>query len=174
MEHWGDYPKNSGIIHLSFNTLNQSGEPSVITSGGVAILNHATRVETSGTAITLSGDINSRNGFHILAINTANAAIVNNNIYSAFFTSGTVDSVNVGNRTIGQFSIGKALTPIVENNYTLQDSLKLILSSAAGPLSGASGAGNTIYIRDINDTVNRITAQVTSSGDRLSVITDLS
>ena len=60
----------------------------------------------------------------------------------------------------------------IESNYSLRDSTRLILSSVVGELSGAD-AGNTIYIRDINNTKNRIVATVTPSGNRTNIITDV-
>jgi len=55
---------------------------------------------------------------------------------------------------------------------TVRESLRLILSATAGKLSGAEG--NTITIRDANDTKNRITATVDNHGNRTSVTLDAS
>ena len=61
----------------------------------------------------------------------------------------------------------------IETSYSVRDAIRLILSSTSANLTGASGVGNTIYIRDINNTKNRITASVDSSGNRNSIIYDI-
>lgn len=60
----------------------------------------------------------------------------------------------------------------IETGYSLRESLRLILSSLAGKLSGAGST--TISIRDINDTVDRIVATVDSNGNRSAVTKDVS
>lgn len=59
----------------------------------------------------------------------------------------------------------------IETNYSLRESLRLILSSLAGKVSGAGTS--TITIRDVNDTVNRIVATVDSNGNRTAVTKDV-
>lgn len=56
----------------------------------------------------------------------------------------------------------------VETNYTLRQALRLILSSSAAKLTGAT-SGPTIFIRDINDTKDRITATIDASGNRTAI-----
>lgn len=55
----------------------------------------------------------------------------------------------------------------VETNRTPRQALRLILSSAAGKLSGAATAN--VKIRDTNDTLDRIDATVDISGNRTAV-----
>jgi hypothetical protein len=59
----------------------------------------------------------------------------------------------------------------VEANITLRQGLRLMLAALAGKLSGA--ATTSIAVRDTNDTVNRITATVDSTGNRSSVTYNL-
>jgi hypothetical protein len=59
----------------------------------------------------------------------------------------------------------------VEPGYSLKSSLRLMLSALAGKLSGAGMS--TVKIRDINDTVTRITADVDTNGNRDVVTTDV-
>jgi hypothetical protein len=59
----------------------------------------------------------------------------------------------------------------IEGGYTMRESLKVILSALAGKLSGAGTT--TISIRDVNDTVTRITASVDSNGNRAAVTLDV-
>jgi hypothetical protein len=54
---------------------------------------------------------------------------------------------------------------------TLREALKLIVAASAGKVSGA--ATNTITIRDINDSKNRIVATVDAYGNRTAVTRDL-
>lgn len=60
----------------------------------------------------------------------------------------------------------------IETGYSLRESLRLILASLAGKLSGAPGT--TITIRDVNDTIDRIVATVDASGNRTDVTKDVS
>lgn len=60
----------------------------------------------------------------------------------------------------------------IETGYSMRESLRLILSSLVGKLSGA--AGTTVSIRDVNDTVDRIVATVDASGNRTAVTKDVS
>lgn len=59
----------------------------------------------------------------------------------------------------------------IETGYSLRESMRIILASLGGKLSGA-GTG-TITIRNVTDTKDRITASVDSNGNRLSVTTDV-
>lgn len=59
----------------------------------------------------------------------------------------------------------------IESGYSMREALRLILSSAAGKLSGAGTA--TITIRNVPDTKDRIVATVDSNGNRESVTYDV-
>ena len=63
------------------------------------------------------------------------------------------------------------LTDGIETSITPRSALKLILAAAAGKLSGAGGT--TVTIRNVGDSVNRITATVDSSGNRSAVTTNV-
>ena len=58
----------------------------------------------------------------------------------------------------------------VETGWTLRQSLRVMLASLAGKLSGA--ATTTVSIRDVNDVKARITATVDADGNRTAVTTD--
>lgn len=58
------------------------------------------------------------------------------------------------------------------DGYSLDESLRVILSASAGELSGA--ATNNVLIRDTQDTKNRIDANVDVDGNRTSVTLDVS
>lgn len=76
--------------------------------------------------------------------------------------------------TTGQNNAATALLDLangIESNLTLREALKLIVAASAGKVSGA--ATNTITIRDINDSKNRIVATVDSYGNRTAVTRDL-
>lgn len=70
-------------------------------------------------------------------------------------------------------SISTSLTQEIEAGFTEKDAMRLILAALAGKLSGAPGPG-TINIRDINDTLNRISATVDANGNRTAVTVDVS
>jgi hypothetical protein len=58
----------------------------------------------------------------------------------------------------------------IETGYTLRQSMRIMLSSLAGKLSGA--ATTTVAIRDVGDSKNRITASVDADGNRSAVTLD--
>lgn len=85
-------------------------------------------------------------------------------------------SADISNAAAG-LSVGAISSELLDNQdietgYTLRESLRLILSSLAGKVSGAGTS--TITIRDVNDAVDRIVATVDSNGNRTSVTKDVS
>lgn len=60
----------------------------------------------------------------------------------------------------------------IETSYTLRQALRIVLSALGGKLSGA--ASTTVYIRDVGDAKDRITATVDSDGNRTAVTLDAS
>lgn len=63
------------------------------------------------------------------------------------------------------------LTNGVETSTTLRQAFRIIVAALAGKVNGA--AGTTINIRNLADTLNRITATVDADGNRTAVTTDL-
>jgi len=59
----------------------------------------------------------------------------------------------------------------IETGYSFRNSLRLILSSLSGKLSGAGTS--TVTIRNVTDTKDRITATVDTNGNRTSITTDV-
>jgi hypothetical protein len=62
------------------------------------------------------------------------------------------------------------LTDGVETSVTVREALRIVLSALAGKISGAGT--NTISIRDVNDTKDRIVATVDNDGNRTAVTLD--
>lgn len=60
----------------------------------------------------------------------------------------------------------------VESGFDLTETLRLILATLAGKVSGAGTS--TITFRDVNDTKNRVISNVDSNGNRTSVTLDKS
>jgi hypothetical protein len=58
----------------------------------------------------------------------------------------------------------------VETGVTVKEALRIVLAALSGKISGAGT--NTITIRDINDTTDRITATVDTNGNRTAVTVD--
>lgn len=58
----------------------------------------------------------------------------------------------------------------VETGVTFREALRIVLAALAGGISGAGT--NTITIRDVNDTKDRIVATVDENGNRTSVTID--
>lgn len=58
----------------------------------------------------------------------------------------------------------------IEPTVSLVESLRLLLATQVGKVSGAEGT--TITIRDVEDTKDRVVAEVDGSGNRLNVVVD--
>ncbi len=58
----------------------------------------------------------------------------------------------------------------VETGVTVKEALRIVLAALSGKISGAGT--NTITIRDVNDTTDRITATVDADGNRTAVTVD--
>jgi len=59
----------------------------------------------------------------------------------------------------------------IETSYTLRQALRLVLSALAGKLTIT---GNSVIIRDVNDTKNRIQCTVDADEQRLVIVLDVS
>ncbi len=60
----------------------------------------------------------------------------------------------------------------IETDFTLRQTLRLLLAALAGKLSGAGGT--SIAVRDVNDSKNRIQATVDALGNRTALTLDAS
>jgi hypothetical protein len=69
-------------------------------------------------------------------------------------------------------AISVGLTSEVEPGFDVQAALRLMLAALVGKLSGAPAG--PVLIRDVNDTINRIAANVDADGNRTSVTKDIS
>lgn len=65
---------------------------------------------------------------------------------------------------------GAVLEAKVDGNFTLKEVLRLLAAAAAGKVSGAETG--TITFRDLNDTKNRLVANVDANGNRTAVTKD--
>jgi hypothetical protein len=83
--------------------------------------------------------------------------------------SGTYGGLTVVNKAISNHAVWDAQ---IETGYSAAEMMKLMAAALAGELSGAGG--ETITIRDLNDTIDRITATVDSLGNRTTVVHDVS
>ncbi len=105
MINWHDYPDNNSIIPLFLNTVNQEGVADTISNAGIGIFidNNQTFLTTGVSLIT---NFASRTGIHVISI--ASGTITGTNVNcTAFYTSGTVDAIDVTNRVVGIFSVGR-------------------------------------------------------------------
>jgi hypothetical protein len=64
------------------------------------------------------------------------------------------------------------LDEVVEGTWTLRQLLRIVAAALAGKLSGA--ATDTVTIRDLDDSKDRITATVDQDGNRTAVALDAS
>jgi hypothetical protein len=158
---------SGGQAGLDFSNINAAGSPTTLTNITVPVTTTLTNApsDTSGTttllsrigsAITITSnkvDINDKTGFSLTsAYDPAKTASQDGDAMT--LTNAGIDAIL--DRSNG-----------VETGYTLRQAMRLILSTLCGKLSGA--ATTTVTIRDVNDTVNRVTATVDSNGNRSAV-----
>lgn len=82
------------------------------------------------------------------------------------------NEVNLSTTTLLQAIPSEVLNATVEANVSLAKSLRLANSVLGGKVSGAGTATETF--RDINDTKNRVVADVDNNGNRTAITLDLS
>jgi len=93
--------------------------------------------------------------------------VVPANVWDSMFGA-SVLNVNVSTMSSG--AVDSILDDPVEGSFTMRQLLRLMASALFGKASGGGTA--TITFRDLGDTKNRITATVTSNGDRTTVVLD--
>jgi hypothetical protein len=93
--------------------------------------------------------------------------VVPANVWDSMFGA-SVLNVNVSTMSSG--AVDSILDDPVEGAFTMRQLLRLMASALFGKASGGGTA--TITFRDLGDTKNRITATVTSNGDRTTVVLD--
>ncbi len=76
--------------------------------------------------------------------------------------AGLIDAV----RYIRSGSTLNVWEEVIEGTYTAQDVMKLVAAASAGKLAVS---GNTVTIRDLSDSLDRITATTDSNGQRTAV-----
>ncbi len=90
---------------------------------------------------------------------------------TGFAVPGDAMALTSGERTT---LAGVVLASTIETGYTLLQSLRIILSAAAGKASGFTTGASTPVYRDVNDAKNRITATCDAVGNRTAVTLDVS
>lgn len=173
----GDYSENS-TINFKFTTRSINGIPTTLTSGSLVIYKGSS-VTNTNSGVTLTSNFNSIVGLNHVTIDTSsNSGFYSTGAdYQIIVASGLINTIPVSGEVLESFSIRNRAIELfrpdsIEVGYNLQQAIRLILSASAGILTGAT-AGNTIYIKDINNTKSRITATVDNSGNRNSIIYDV-
>ena len=93
--------------------------------------------------------------------------VVPANVWDSMFGASTL---NVNVSTMSSGAVDSILDDPVEGSYTMRQLLRLMASALFGKASGGGTA--TITFRDLGDTKDRITATVTSNGNRTTVVLD--
>jgi hypothetical protein len=93
--------------------------------------------------------------------------VVPSNVWDSMFGA-SVLNVNVSTMSSG--AVDAILDDPVEGSYTMRQLLRLMASALFGKASGGGTA--TITFRDLGDSKDRITATVTSNGNRTTVVLD--
>ena len=81
------------------------------------------------------------------------------------------NEVNLSTTVLLQSIPTAVLNATVEGAVSMAESLRLANSVLGGKVSGAGTSTETF--RDINDTKNRVTAEVDSNGNRIAITLDL-
>jgi len=150
--------KNGGAFAQSNNTAGATHNE----NGYYDVPLNATDANTLGTlrvAVSKSGALPVWQDFMVVPANVWDsmfgASVLNVNVST--MSSGAVDSI---------------LDDPVEGSFTMRQLLRLMASALFGKASGGGTA--TITFRDLGDSKDRITATVTSNGNRTSVVLDAS
>jgi hypothetical protein len=93
--------------------------------------------------------------------------VVPANVWDSMFGASTL---NVNVATLSSAAVDSILDDPVEGSYTMRQLLRLMASALFGKASGGGTA--TITFRDLGDSKDRITATVTSNGNRTTVVLD--
>ena len=93
--------------------------------------------------------------------------VVPANVWDSMFGASTL---NVNVATLSSAAVDSILDDPVEGSYTMRQLLRLMAAALFGKASGGGTA--TITFRDTGDTKDRITATVTSNGNRTTVVLD--
>lgn len=180
--YFGDFSPGS-TVNFKFTSRNNYGIPASLMGASVVVYKGSS-VVNANSGVTLTTNFNSVVGLNNISIDTSVNSVFysTGSDYQVLLTTGFVGTTPVGGELVESFSIRNRFIPDttnfltlsdgVETGYTLQQALRLILSSTCAKLTGAEGT--SVYIRDINDTKNRIVATVTESGNRTNIVTDVS
>ena len=118
-------------------------------------------------------DTNTLGTFRVAVLKTGALAVwqdfmvVPANVWDSMFGS---SALNVNVSTMSSAAVDSILDDPVEGSFTMRQLLRLMASALFGKASGGGTA--TITFRDLGDSKNRITATVTSNGDRTTVVLD--
>lgn len=93
--------------------------------------------------------------------------VVPANVWDSMFGS---SALNVNVSTMSSAAVDAILDDPVEGSYTMRQLLRLMAAALFGKASGGGTA--TITFRDLGDSKDRITATVTSNGNRTVVVLD--
>lgn len=93
--------------------------------------------------------------------------VVPANVWDSMFGASTL---NVNVSTMSSGAVDSILDDPVEGSFTMRQLLRLMASALFGKASGGGTA--TITFRDLGDSKDRITATVTSNGNRTTVVLD--
>ena len=93
--------------------------------------------------------------------------VVPANVWDSMFGASTL---NVNVSTMSSAAVDSILDDPVEGSYTMRQLLRLMAAALFGKASGGGTA--TITFRDTGDSKDRITATVTSNGNRTTVVLD--
>jgi len=110
-----------------------------------------------------------RDNNNLVQIRTVHHVTTYNASHAIYFDYVGISSLKI---TTAEDMAAAVWAAICEGSYTYDDVMKLVSAALAGKLSGAPAG--PIYIRDINDTKNRIVATVDANGNRTGITLNVS
>lgn len=158
----------TGIASASSDLSMSVSVTSALTALGALVSNLTSNVTLNGTTTAIgemSADITS-----LTTLSPENLAVaVWNSIAANFNNAGTM-----GEKLNDAGSASNPWTEVLEGSYTAADMLRLLTAIAAGKTTIVDLGGGlaTVTFRDINDTVDRVVADMTDS-ERTDVTLDL-
>ena len=150
--------KNGGAFAQSNNTAGATHNE----NGYYDVPLNATDANTLGTlrvAVSKSGALPVWQDFMVVPAN----------VWDSMFGSAVL---NVNVSTMSSAAVDVILDDPVEGSFTMRQLLRLMAAALFGKASGGGTA--TITFRDLGDSKDRITATVTSNGNRTTVVLDAS
>jgi len=167
----------SGTVSHIWNSVSASGVPTAMTTSGViVVLKNGTGRRASTAGVTYTANYTALPGNNYVAVDTSDNTDAGFYVAGADYTvivSGQVTAGYTKNEKLFSFSLNNRamLSEVLETGFSASDLIQLMAATLLGKVTYTGG---TVKFRDVNDTVDRVTATVDANEQRLTVTYDLS